>query len=432
MDKHGKTYAPPRFSPDTDEFLRKSQKRFESELLGESVFPDRLGIVLAAGAATRFRPLTASRYNAEAGELEQPGHFSVVSWNKAALPVAHRPLIGHTVADLASAGFRYIIVNVSRRHSAESIIRALAGSRDVCGDAKVMFLVEEKPSGTFGGVAKMLQTIAGVRPIPDNTDVAIFSGDIFTEQPGAEILRYHREERGVFTLMLNPIPEESKKEFGTVEIDGRHRILRFYEKLPHSPSNLNNSSRYVAKFGFLARWFDRVTEVPPDKGLHRSSRCFFDFGLHLFTRHLAELQAEGFIGFVSDKNWADLGRISDYHAVSLHVLEQQGFRVVEEGTEVAPDSRLFDFYHVQRGARIRSGARIRNSTVGSGWIVDGATLDRTLLMPLPRGVSFTVAPGVSLSRCVVGSGSTGIDLKDKVVVYNGNDLIVEDLFGSSP
>ncbi len=427
MGKDGKTGSPPRFSTDTDEFLSDSKKRFESELLREETFPDDLGIILAAGAATRFRPLTASRHNADAGELDRPDHFSVIPWNKAALPLVNRPLIGHTIADMVSAGFRYIVVNVSRRHSGESIIRAVAGSQEACGDAKVTFIVEEKPSGTFGGVAKMLQYIGGIRPIPDETDVAVFSGDIFTEQSGAEILRYHRQEGGVFTLMLNPIPDESKKEFGTVEIDGRHRILNFYEKVPDSPTNLNNSSRYMAKYGFLARWFDLVTPIPPDKALHRSPSCFFDFGLHLFTRHLKELQSEGFIGFVSDKKWADLGRIFDYHAVGLQALEEQGITVVEEGTEISAECRLSGYYYVQHGAAIRKRAEIRSSTVGSGWIVDGATLDNTILMPMPPGYTYTVQSGVTLTECVVGSGSIGTSLQGKVVVSNGNQLVVEDL-----
>lgn len=423
-----RTTVPPSFPADTQWFFSESRRAFRAGLQTEPLFPDRIGIIMAAGAATRFRPLTASRNSALSGELSNPEEFSVVSWNKAALPIVGRSIVSHAIEDLVSAGFRYIVINVSKRHSADSVIRAVEEAVKQQPLATVGFLAEETPSGTLGGVAKMLKYVRSIREIPDDTDIAIFSGDILTNQPSGEILALHRRTESAFTLMLNPVPEHTKDQFGTVEIDGSGRILRFHEKIASSPSNLNNSSRYIANYGFLSKWLDRVTPIPEDKRRHLDPDCFFDFGLHLFTRHLEEMQQAGFQGFVSHRSWADLGRISDFHEINLQVLQSENLTVVEEGASVAGDCRLAGNYHVQKGAEIRGGASVRNSVVGSGWVVDGAELEGTLLMPMPRSImSYGIRPGVRLKSCVVGCGTVDASHENMVIASNGEKLVFKDL-----
>ncbi|MDJ0765427.1 MAG: sugar phosphate nucleotidyltransferase [Myxococcota bacterium] len=409
---------------ETQELLKQADARFKALLSGETSFPDRIGIVLAAGAATRFRPLTASKFHAETGELENKDHYSVITWNKASLPIVDHPLIDGTIEDLVGSGFRYIIVNVSKRHAAESIIRATSDSRRFGDDVAIMFLVEERPSGTYGGVTKMLRYINQIRTILPSTDVAIFSGDIYTEQSGYEILQFHRRRKSAFTLMLNPVPEEVKDQFGIVEIDDEQSIIGFHEKKKDAPTNLNNSSRYIARYELLARWADRVTEVPLDKNSHRAPECFFDFGLHIFSRNLGELQQAGFLGFVSDKMWADLGRIYDFHAINIYTLKNTAMTHVHPEAIIEGHSVLEGNYNIAAGATIRSGSTIRDSIVGPGWVVDGASLNQTVLMPLPEGFNYEVSRDVMLSDCVVGCGNIKHSYDRQVIVFNGEKNII--------
>jgi NDP-sugar pyrophosphorylase family protein len=396
-------------------------------LATERDFPDRIGIVLAAGAATRFRPLTASRLHSERGELANKEHYSVVSWNKASLPIANRPLISYTIEDLINSGFRYIIINVSQLHSAGSVIEAALKKTRMSEDIALTFLVEDAPSGTYGGVIKMLSTINKRRPIPPETDVAVFSGDIYTEQPGYEILRFHREKESAFTLMLNEIPDDMKGEFGTVEVNETQNIVGFHEKKPDAPTNLNNSSRYIAKYGMLQSWAGRLTPVPPDKRLHTSQDCFFDFGLHIFTRHLKEIQDAGFFGFVSEKRWADLGRIADFHDINMYLLHQRVVSRIFTGALVTNDCNIGGNFTIRRGSTICNGATLTDVSIGEGWIVNGATLERTVLMPLPDGFSYEIGSGVHLKDCVIGCGNITSDYTGNVIVFNGHNLVVNNL-----
>ena len=414
-------------SPATVELVEKSMANFFSRLAAERDFPDRIGIVLAAGAATRFRPLTASRLHSELGELANKEHYSVVSWNKASLPISNRPLISYTIEDLINSGFRFIIINVSQLHSAGSVIEATLSKTRLSEDICITFLVEDAPSGTYGGVIKMLSLINSRRTIPDNTDVAIFSGDIYTEQPGYDILRFHREKDAAFTLMLNEIPENMKGEFGTVELNGNRNIVKFYEKKPDSPSNLNNSSRYIAKYGLLRRWKAKLTPVPPDKRTHADRECFFDFGLHIFNRHLKEIQDAGFYGFVSDERWADLGRIADFHSINMYLLHQRVVSRIFTGALVTNDCSISGNYTIRRGSTICNRSTLKDVSIGEGWIVNGASLERTVLMPLPDGYSYEIESGVVLKDCVVGCGNINNSYEGKVIVFNGHDLVVNDM-----
>ena len=90
MDISQRTTAPPSFPADVQWFYSESRRAFRAGLQTERPFPDRLGIIMAAGAATRFRPLTASGlqqveheslmlHEGRYGELPVP---ELVAWGK--------------------------------------------------------------------------------------------------------------------------------------------------------------------------------------------------------------------------------------------------------------------------------------------------------------------------------------------------------------
>jgi NDP-sugar pyrophosphorylase family protein len=414
-------------SPFILDVVEKSKKKFFQQLSKERIFPDRIGIILAAGAATRFRPLTASKIHADRGELEDKDHYSVIPWNKASLPVANRPLIDYTIEDMVASGFYYIIINVSKLHAADSVIKATQASQRFGKDVCVTFLIEDQPSGTYGGVMKMLHSINSTVAIPPDVDIGIFSGDIYTEQPGYEILRFHREKSSAFTLMLNRVPDEMKNQFGTVELDDDSRIIAFHEKKPDAPTNLNNSSRYIAKYGLLNRWAGEITPVPPDKKLHKEAAYFFDFGLHVFDRHFKEIRDAGFYGYISNKEWADIGRIYDFREINVQILNNKVMCRVHPKAKIKNKSSLLGNYSITNRSIVRNRAVVKDSAIGEGWTIDGATLTRTVLMPLPDGVTYTIARGVTLTNCVIGCGDINTSYENKVIVSNGTNLIVKEI-----
>ncbi|MBM4319736.1 MAG: NDP-sugar synthase [Deltaproteobacteria bacterium] len=267
----------------------------------------------------------------------------------------------------------------------------------------------------------MLDLSLEVRPFPGDTAVAIFSGDIYTEQAGNEVLQFHRRHSNDLTLMLNPVPDSMKGEFGTVLLGEGNRIVEFREKDPTSPSNLNNSSRYLVRLDLLERYRHRLTPVPVDKARHKDPGLFFDFGMHLFPL----LQREGarFAGFVSEQEWADLGRVDDYLEVQLRLMQRNGVRSIEAGARVDPAVRLAGPYLVEEQAQVTGTSLLDNAHVGRGWQVQGSVLERVVLLPLPATVSYTVESS-SLKDCVVACGTlAGQQLRGRLIVSDGSRLV---------
>lgn len=401
--------------------VARANSRFLRQLHAQSELPGVLGIVLAGGAATRFRPLTASREQVEQGLAPAGEGYSAVPWAKPALPLKGQPLIDYTLEDLARMGSNLIILNIARPFAPERVIAAVGDGSWLGPDTAVAYLVEEVPTGTYGGVMHMLDLALQARSFPGDTTVAIFSGDIYTVQAGSEILEYHLKNHNDFTLMLNPVPDSMKGEFGTVVLGPDGRIVEFREKDPASPSNLNNSSRYLVRLDLLERYRPQLTPVPVDKARHREPGLFFDFGLHLFPLLLRG--DTRFAGFVSERDWADLGRVDDYLEVQVRLMAQGNVRQIEAGARVGDEVQRPGPHLVESGAEVTGRTTLDNVHVGQGWRVKGSDLQRVVLLPLPAGVSYSVE-GSTLKDCVVACGTLhGYQASGRLIVTDGSKLV---------
>lgn len=129
-------------------------------------------LVLAAGLATRLRPLSAVRA-------------------KAALPVAGRPLILRILSQLRSAGVRRVVINL--HHRAETITR-LVGDGSGLG-LEVRYSWEAEPLGSGGGPARALPLLAADR-------FFIVNGDTITDLSLADLAEAHRHASAAVTLAV--------------------------------------------------------------------------------------------------------------------------------------------------------------------------------------------------------------------------------------
>src|SRR6202158_733957 len=98
-----------------------------------TVVPEvRRAVLLAAGHGTRLQPLTRDR-------------------PKPMLPVAGRPLIEHTVVQLAKYGVREIVINL---HHCADVVRDHFGDGTQYG-VRIEYSLETELFGTAGAVKRM-------------------------------------------------------------------------------------------------------------------------------------------------------------------------------------------------------------------------------------------------------------------------------------
>jgi NDP-sugar pyrophosphorylase family protein len=186
--------------------------------------------VLAGGLGTRLRPVVA----------DLP---------KVLAPVAGRPFLCHLLDHLRRYEVREVILLVG--HGAGQVRAALGTSYQ---GVRLAYSVEDRALGTAGAVRLALPLLAWDR-------VLLLNGDSYAEADLHAFRREH-EVRGAASLVLCRAADPSR--FGSIEVDGRGRVLRFVEKeaLAQGPPRAGwiNAGVYL-----LCR--DLIAELPPGQPL---------------------------------------------------------------------------------------------------------------------------------------------------------------------
>jgi NDP-sugar pyrophosphorylase family protein len=291
---------------------------------GRSPSPEIKGAILSAGLGKRLEPLSA---------YQRP---------KPLFPLGGKiPIAEMWVRRFIQSGITDVSLNVCVL--AESIKRHFGNGAKLGVD--LTFVEEEVPSGTLGGVCKMTLGSAARRPrrqdeapaIPPfaGSTVIVPSGDIVANF-GAELLQemhdIHRRAGAALSMVLTPVPEDRRKDFGTAVLDAptprkgplnlSGRVSAFLEKDPHSPSCLNNASIYMIETSLLKAADAQRTEAR--LGLDEP---FYDFGKHLFPAMLGKLPYVSLPrdavlwGIQFDGPWFDVGNKRDYLRVNESVLD---------------------------------------------------------------------------------------------------------------
>lgn len=335
--------------------------------------------------------------------------------------------------------------------------------------ANISYVHEDVPTGTLGGVCKQALGRNSKSVYPDETipqfkefggtTLIVPSGDVVTNF-GAELLEkmyeIHKSVGSKFTMVLVPIPEERKKDFGTVVLENPkecHGIIcnsgpikEFREKDPNSPSNLNNASIYMIEMD-LIRILDKY-RTAADVTIEKP---FYDFGKHVFPAMLDQLpyiklpeEYKKLLGIQYNGEWFDVGQKRDYLKVNKSLLDNEiNITLPYEklpwgymGTNTVVDySKITIIPPVVIGnnCEIRPGATIGPyAVIGDGWKIEkGATVRHTVLWErLPyftkdgKEISIEdrklvdwheIKRNVTVEWCIVAGGIVEENIKEKTV-----------------
>lgn len=411
--------------------------------------PRTRGAILAAGLGRRLEPLTA-RY------IPKP-----------LFPLGGKVSMAETwVRKLAAAGVSDITMNLCVGRDA---IRAHFQNRDF-GRVPIGFVEEETPSGTLGGVCKQAlgrdarlldgESPPNIEPFTGST-LIVPSGDIVTNLDApllAELLEIHRRAGAACTMALVPVPRERIKDYGTAELDapqprsgplaGEGRIIRFHEKDPNSPSNLNNASVYFLETRFL-RELDQL-RTPARHGIPAP---FYDFGKHVFPALLGQLPHVRLAGdnvlwgVQYDGEWFDVGQKRDYLRVNEYVMDgrialdlpyvKQSWGYIGHDVELDPSRvEIRPPVVIGHGCRVAPGACLGPyAIIGDGWTIGpSAHLARCVLweryplvtasgqrldLPAMRELDpHEVAAGTRIESAIIAGGHIDRDLRDCTVTLD--------------
>jgi NDP-sugar pyrophosphorylase family protein len=277
--------------------------------------------------------------------------------------------------------------------------------------AELVYVDEDTPSGTLGGVCKQALGKNAKQVMPNETmpeidafsgsTVFVISGDIVTnfgEEQLQQLYEIHKQKGSAFTVALTPIPWDKRGEFGTVDLYNPEtlkgsfsksgKIKEFREKDPNSPSNLNNASIYIIEMELLKALDGYRTEARVDV-----ENPFYDFGKHVFQAIHHKLdyiklpKDYTLWGVQYDGLWFDVGRKRDYLEVNEILLDGElkvdmpyekfpwGYLgtgvdidfsqvnitppvvignncIIEKGAEIGPYAVIGDDWHLESGSKV--------------------------------------------------------------------------------
>jgi NDP-sugar pyrophosphorylase family protein len=291
-------------------------------------------MVLAAGQGLRMRPLTRL--------LAKP-----------VLPVLNRPLLHWTMARLARAGVRDVVVNL--HHLPETVRGALGTGRRF--GLRIRYSEEPVLLGTGGG-PRAARELFGAEPL------LIVNGDVLFDIDVRRLAAAHRASgaRATLALRRNPVP------------------------YAYSPVVTSHSGRILSIAGRPAGARGRVSmfasvHVLDPALLERLPEGRSDSVLDLYIPLLGE--GAPLQGVHTGGAWYDFGRPSLYRDAQLHLVPGRGRdRVLVDGR-----------------ARVGATARVRRCVVGAARVGGGARVERSVLWD-----GAVVEPGARVERAVVATG----------------------------
>lgn len=231
-------------------------------------------MILAAGLGTRLRPLT--------DRIPKP-----------LLPIAGRPMIEYTLAWVAAAGIREVMINL---HHKGALIREALGSGERFGLA-ISYSEEPLILGTGGGIKRVEQFFS-------DGPFLVVNSDVLTGLDPTAVIRAHADRRPVATLVVRRDPHVAS--YGALGINAAGRILRFLGKGPPTEEPIED-----VMFTGIQVLDPRIfTEIPPDR--------FFP----ITDAYIALVErGEPLAGHLTDAPWLDIGTPERYREAERWVAE---------------------------------------------------------------------------------------------------------------
>lgn len=353
-----------------------------------------LALVLAGGKGERLEPLTRDR-------------------TKPAVPFggAYR-IIDFTLSNCLNSGLRRI--QILTQYKAASLDRHInLGWRFLCRelDEFVDVLPPQQRiddhwyQGTADAVYQNIYSIEKTQP----DYVLILSGDHIYKMDYAELIQNHIDTNAEVSIACLPVSIEEGKQFGVMEVDDDHRVVKFAEKPDQPVSMPNDPERCLASMGvyvFNAKFmFDQLCR---DATVRDSAH---DFGKNIIPRIINDHVVRAFP--FKDKNtndrsyWRDVGTLDAYYEANMDLIAvDPQLNLYDRSWEVRTyqaHSPPPKFVFAQKDGPEPRVGQAHDSIISAGCIISGGEVNRSILSPNVRVNSWaTVEDSILFSDVEVG------------------------------
>ncbi len=249
-------------------------------------------IILAAGKATRLRPLTYA--------IPKP-----------LLPVGGKPIIDYIIETLQverSIDEVYVAINASD-HIGKTVVEHFEkfkkiAPKEFASRYRVKINFVDVKGWETGGDLKLAAYEAGIEK---EENFLLCYGDNITNLDISRFLRFHLSQDPEVTMALFDVPKRDTSRLGIAKIDDAWNIIQFYEKPKKFPgSTLANAGYYVMKGKVLDR-------IPYGKVRFENA---------IVPELVREKRIKGYTSDIS--YWYDVGTIESYVEANVYIQSKKG------------------------------------------------------------------------------------------------------------
>jgi len=266
--------------------------------------------ILGAGLATRFERISGDS----------------TDYSKPAVPVIGTRSVIECIANgLAAHGYTKLIVNTYFKPVSlkQCLSRSLA--------EEVLYIDESEPSGTAGGLRKMLTESEYADLLDRNQSLLIVQGDSVTDADFSALMEAHIANKALVTIGCQPVADKDVDKFGIIVTDQSGedkqsgRISGFQEKpkLAEAKSRLGNTGFYIFSpqaFPLIKEIYQQLLQQAQEKAKANQepipTEVPMDFAMDIFPAILKRVQENPELGAFWAQAvtgyWSDIGNPSQY------------------------------------------------------------------------------------------------------------------------
>lgn len=192
--------------------------------------------------------------------------------------------------------------------------------------------------------------------------VLVLAGDHVYRMDYQRMISFHRQTGADATIAVIPVPIEEAHRFGIVTVDGKVKITDFVEKPKVPQSNLVSMGIYIFDKQIL---IDRLIE---DASLPNSPH---DFGHAILP---SMIRRDNVAAYKFNSYWRDVGTPQSYYETNMELLPHNSTISLNGTRPVLTD------LNGSSPPRISRQARVQNSLVGPGCVINGF-VENSVLSP---------------------------------------------------
>ncbi len=217
--------------------------------------------------------------------------------------------------------------------------------------------------------------------------VVIASGDCVYKMDYNKLLEYHIQKKADITVVCREMePEFNVERFGTIKMNEEYRIEEFEEKPIVAKSNTVSCGIYVIRRRQLIEMIERCAEE--DR---------YDFVRDILIRYK---DMKRIYGYKISEYWRNIASVEDYFRTNMDFLKPE---VRDYFFKQYPDiySKVDDL----PPAKYSVGAKIKNSLISSGCIVNGVVEDSVVFKKSYIGNNCVIKNSIILNDVYIGDNT---------------------------